>query len=145
MSKFRKTSLLAAAALAVTAAAAFATPAAAGFPVSLSLTNNYVGTGNNLTISGVSWSGSYGPQITGPILPGASSPGSYHTVLTAGEGDVTFTASNTAAGTACLFTFDIDNSTGNIDLIGAVSTGTNLAACGHSTGGSPISFTMAAP
>jgi len=119
--KALKKTMLGAAALAAIATMAMASPAAAQFYAYPHLTN---GSADDVTITGVSWSGSY-IQIPTPVPSGQTKSGTYHTVLPYGSGGVSFTANITTPGRSgsCYFTFNVDNGDGTIYPVGHVKSG----------------------
>lgn len=135
----RKSSVLALAAAAALVTSAMAGPAAAAFYAFPTLYNDQTSP-NTITISGVSWSGSYNPQI-GSVAAGSSSSGTLRTVLTVGSGGLTFNANLNdplRPGAYCYFTFNIDNSTGAIFPVGKVAySGAN---CSASSSGQSVTF-----
>ncbi|WP_232318391.1 hypothetical protein [Sphingomonas sp. TDK1] len=94
----------------------------------------------DITISDVSWSGSYYPRIEGTLKAGSPEVrGSYHTVL--GDGNVSFKANMTVNGAiqTCYFYVDVSSS-------GSISAGaihwTGSPNCSANRSGSNVTFTM---
>jgi hypothetical protein len=123
------------------------TALASGFIVDPKLVNS---SGAVVTLSDVSWRGSYNPTIGAPLNPptigvGKTSVGRFKTVLSTGDGGLTFTAN--IAGTSpvkkCLFTFTISNSSGTLSAVkGTRIAGTPLPVCTATVNGTSIVFTI---
>jgi len=121
--KALKKTMLGAAALAAIATMAMASPAAAQPFYAYPRLYNDQTSPNTITISGVSWSGSYSPQI-GSVAAGGYSDGTLKTVLSYGYGGLTFNANlndSTRPGAYCYFTFNISNTTGVVYPVGKVA------------------------
>ena len=108
MRKFGKASLFALAGMAIAATAAMASPAAATTYDYFNVAN---GNSHAVTVSTVTWSGSYSNQITGSVGVGAtSSLGKLTTVFSSGTSFVDFKTDD-GNGNVCYFTLNINNST----------------------------------
>lgn len=126
------------------AGAAMATPAAAAtyYP---KLVNN---SAYPVTLTKVSWSGSYNPQIAASVAPRTSSnTATYKTMATSGFGYLEFDASFTnAAGvvSTCSFYLSVSNSTGQVSSVqGVRKAGTPLPSCVATYSGTSVLFTIA--
>jgi hypothetical protein len=139
--KLFKSSLLGAA-VAVLGVGVAASPAAAQFYAYPRITNNDPAI--TATMSGVSWTGSYTPQI-GNVAPGATGAGRLKTVSSFGYSGWSLTA-NLDDGVnppkTCYFTFNLSNTTGALAAVGHVAGGGAICSNSGTTYAPYIYYTI---
>lgn len=124
---------------------AIATPASATYYVYPAVRNlDSVGT---ITITDVSWSGSFYPRFPDTVAPGVTTSGAqFKTVSTSGISEISFKATIAYNGhtQTCLFYYTIDNSTGSVSTYASrLTTDPVLPTCSVTGSGSSPIFQMA--